>query len=70
MDPWLAAACWIFFPCAAALRSVQFEKALPEDAPSAMPGRTSFLLPLAAGAAVLVGAALVISKLGQWRPGP
>jgi hypothetical protein len=70
MDSWLAGACWIFFPCAAALRSVQFEKALPEEARSAVPVRHSFLLPLGAGAGVLVIAALVLSKLGQWRPGP
>jgi hypothetical protein len=70
MDPWLAAACWIFFPSAAALRSVQFGQALPVDARSASPGRPPFLLPLAAGAALLVAAALVLSKLGLWRPGP
>jgi len=70
MDSWLAAACWIFFPCAAALRSVQFECALPVDEQAAPPRRPSFLVPLAAVAGALVLAGLVLSKLGQWRAGP
>ena len=69
MDPWLAAACWIFFPCAAALRSLQFERALPEDGQAAPPRKRAFLASLGVVAAVLVAAALVLSRLGQWRPG-
>jgi hypothetical protein len=64
MDSFLAAACWIFFPGAAAVRSVQFAQALPEDVHR--PGRAPLLSLLAACAGALVLAALVLSKLSQW----
>jgi hypothetical protein len=68
MDSFLAAACWIFFPGAAAVRSVQFAQALPEDVPEDVrrPGRAPLLFLLAGGAGALVLAALVLSKLSQW----
>jgi hypothetical protein len=70
MDSFLAAACWLFFPAAAAFIAARFAQALPEDMRPPGAGRSAVLLLLAAGVVLLTAAALVLSKLAQWRTGP
>ena len=69
MDRFLAAACWMFFPTAAAFMAAQFVQALPDTGRPSGAGKSPLLVALAAGIGVLVVAALVVSKLTQWRVG-
>jgi hypothetical protein len=70
MDRYLTAACALFFPAAAAILAERFARALPDTGRPPGPGRARFLLPLAAGIGLLVAAALVVSKLHNWRASP
>jgi hypothetical protein len=67
MDPYLTAACGLFFPAAAAIMAERFARALPDTGRPAGPGMAPFLVPLAAALGLLVAAALVLSKLSHWR---
>jgi hypothetical protein len=70
MDSFLAAACWMFFPAAAAFMAARFARAMPCERQPPDPGTPSVLFRLASGVGVLIVAALVLSKLSHWRAGP
>ena len=67
MDEFRAAACWMFFPAAAGFMAARFAQALPDDTRPAASGKSFVLLLPAAVIGGLVAAALVLSKLTQWR---
>ncbi len=66
MDPWLHAACWLFFPAASAGLAAQFRRALPVSASSPTGPARAVLAAAAALIAMLVIAALVLSKAARW----
>ncbi|MGO9310140.1 MAG: hypothetical protein ACLQDL_14105 [Spirochaetia bacterium] len=70
MDRYLAAACAMFFPVAAALIAAQFAQAMPGDRQPPAAAKSPVLALCAGAVAVLVVAALVLSKSALWRRGP
>lgn len=66
MDPFLTAACLLFFPAAAALMAFAFASAVPDLDSSSARREGRVFLPLFIAAAVMAAAALVLSKLRQW----
>ena len=66
MDPFLTAACLLFFPAASAFMAFTFAGAAPDQDPLAMRRERRVFLPLFIAAAVIAAAALVLSKLRQW----
>ena len=70
MDGYLAGACILYFPSAAAFMADQFAHALPEPRPPQAPGVSRFLAVAAAVFGVSIAVLLALSRLGQWRPGP
>jgi hypothetical protein len=66
MDPFLTAACLLFFPAAAAFMSFTFAGAAPDQDPSGVRREGRVFFPLFIAAAVIAAAALVLSKLKQW----
>lgn len=69
LDAFRAAACWMFFPAAAGFMAARFAQAMPDDTRAPAAGKSLVLLLLAAVIGGLVAAALVLSKLAQWRLG-
>ena len=69
MDRYLAAACGMFFPGAAALIAAQFSQALPDVRHPPRAARFRVLLLCAGAVGVLIVAALVLSKSALWRTG-
>jgi len=70
MDPFLQAACWLFFPAASAALAARFREAMPAAGPVPVAARRKTapaVIALAALAAAAAAAALVLSKLGQLR---
>jgi hypothetical protein len=69
MDPFLQAACWVFFPCASAFLAERFTRAMPAAAKAAPRRPPALLIALAILAAALAAAALVLSKAAELRAG-
>jgi hypothetical protein len=70
MDGYLAGACMLFFPAAAAVMADQFAQALPEPRPPRGSGMSRFLAVAAAAIGLSIAILLALSRLGPWRPGP
>jgi CO dehydrogenase/acetyl-CoA synthase delta subunit len=69
MDRFLIAACWLFFPAAAAYLAFSFTGASTFTSPSGVRREVRAALPFFAAAAVLTAAALALSKVTTWgRP--
>ena len=66
MDPFLLAACWLFFPAAAGFLALSFTGATPFTSHSGVRREVGIAVPILAGAAVLAAAALTLSKLRLW----
>ena len=66
MNPFLLAACWLFFPAAAGYLALRFAGATTFITPGAARRETRLAVPFFAAAAVLTAAALVLSRL---KPG-
>jgi hypothetical protein len=67
MDKFLAAACWMFFPVAAAFMAARFARAKPADGRPPGAAKSVLLVPLVGLIGALIVAALVLSKLAMWR---
>jgi len=66
MDSFLIAACWLFFPAAAAWLALCFTGATPVTSPSGVRRELRIALPFFGAAAVLTLAALTLSRLKIW----
>jgi hypothetical protein len=66
MDPFLIAACYLFFPAASAYMALNFTGATTFTSPSGVNREIRVMLPFYIAAGVLSVAALVLSKLKEW----
>jgi acetyl-CoA decarbonylase/synthase complex subunit gamma len=66
MDPYLLAACYLFFPAASAFLALNFTGATTFTSLSGVRKEIRISLPFFIAAAALALAALVFSKLSQW----
>ena len=66
MDPFMVAACWLFFPAASAYMALGFTGATTFTSLSGVRREIRLSLPLFIAAAAFTLAALVFSKLRQW----
>ncbi len=66
MDPFLLAACWLFFPAAVGVLALLFTGATTFTSPSGVRKEVRIVVPFLAAAAVLTAAALVLSRLAAW----
>ncbi len=66
MDPFLTAACYLFFPAASAALALRFAGATPAGFFPAARTEIRRAWPFFAAAALLTGAALALSRLGPW----
>ena len=65
-DPFLIAACYLFFPAASAWMSMAFTGATPFTGPSGVRAEIRVALPIYLAAGVLALAALALSKMRLW----
>jgi hypothetical protein len=66
MDPFLLAACWLFFPAASAFMTLTFTGSTPFTSPSGVRKEIRIALPFFIAALALAAAGLVLWKLTQW----